>query len=104
MKKILLISTIFVGILIVLIGYKNFQKPVSYDDLSKINNKIIEYFSTNTTLDDNFCFNYIDEKNNIVIVGLLDNSKEQQNNFKKKIINSKHIKFVQGSKNINVQK
>ena len=43
-----------------------------------------------------------DEKNQIVIVGLLNNSKKQQNEFRKKVVDLKLIKFVQGSKNINL--
>ena len=44
---------------------------------------------------------YVDEENGFVIVGLFDNSKEQQEWFKKNIVNSKYIKFEQAKPLIN---
>lgn len=41
------------------------------------------------------------EKNKVVIVGLIDNSKKEQKWFKKNIVNSKYIKFEQGEKSKN---
>lgn len=74
------------------------EKEVSIDELNSINDKIIYYFQTNGAEKyDNYSYNYVDEENKIVIVGLVDNSIEQQEWFKKNIVNSKYIKFEQGS-------
>lgn len=71
------------------------------DDLDQINNKIIEYFLNNGTSNyENYDFNYVDEKNQVVVVGLLDNSKEAQEKFKETVVNSDLIKFVQSEKSM----
>jgi hypothetical protein len=74
---------------------------VSSDELNKINNQIIEYFNKNDANYDNFSFNYVDNENKVVVVGLLENSKKEQEEFKKRVVNSNLIKFVEGDKNIN---
>lgn len=84
MKKI-----IFLVLCLFIIGCSN----VSNEELDAINNDIIIYLSNNQY--DNLIFNYVDYDNNLVVVGLLDNSVEKQNDFKEKIIDSKYIKFVQ---------
>ena len=67
-----------------------------------MNNKIIDYFQKNGTEKyNNYSYNYVDEKNKVVIVGLIDNSKKEQKWFKKNIVNSKYIKFEQGEKSKN---
>lgn len=71
------------------------------DDLNQVNNKIIEYFSNNGTSNyENYAFNYVDEENQVVVVGLLDNSKEEQEKFKETAVNSDLIKFVQSGKSM----
>lgn len=78
------------------------ESKVSKEDLESINNKIITYFNENNVSDyNNFIFNYIDYENNVVVVGLLDNSEEKQENFKKDIADSDLIKFVKGTKYVN---
>lgn len=73
------------------------EDDVSVEELNKINNQIIEYFQENGVIDyDNYSYNYVDEENKIVVVGLVDNSKEEQEWFKKNVVNSKYIKFEQG--------
>ena len=84
MKKVLLIV-----LCLFLIGCDK----VSNEELDAINNDIINYLSNNQY--DNLIFNYIDYENRNVVVGLSDNSVEKQNDFKEKIVDSKHIKFVQ---------
>lgn len=84
MKKIILLV-----LCLFIIGCSN----VSNEELDAINNDIIIYLSNNQY--DNLIFNYVDYDNNLVVVGLLDNSVEKQNDFKEKIIDSKYIKFVQ---------
>ena len=84
MKKI-----IFLVLCLFIIGCSN----VSNEELDAINNDIIIYLSNNQY--DNLIFNYVDYDNNLVVVGLLDNSVEKQNDFKEKVVDSKYIKFVQ---------
>lgn len=84
MKKVLLIV-----LCLFLIGCDK----VSNEELDAINNDIINYLSNNQY--DNLVFNYVDYEYRNVVVGLSDNSVEKQNDFKEKIVDSKHIKFVQ---------
>ena len=66
--------------------------------------KIIDYFQKNGTEKyNNYSYNYVDEKNKVVIVGLIDNSKKEQKWFKKNIVNSKYIKFEQGENSKNTR-
>src|SRR5690625_6941096 len=67
----------------------------SYEELQDVNNKVIEYYKAVDYIVDkaefkNFVANYIDVKNNTVVVELLDNSttspkslQELTNSFKK---------------------
>lgn len=84
MKKVLLIV-----LCLFLIGCDK----ISNEELDAINNDIINYLSNNQY--DNLVFNYVDYEYRNVVVGLSDNSVEKQNDFKEKIVDSKHIKFVQ---------
>lgn len=73
------------------------EKKVSIDDLNSINDKIIEYFKINGVEEyNNYSYNYVDEENKLVIVGLVDSSEKEQEWFKKNIVDSKYIKFEQG--------
>ena len=75
---------------------------VSIDELNDINNKIIFYFNDNgTSIYDNYSYNYVDENDMVVIVGLVDNSKEEQEWFRKNIVDSKYIRFEQGNHPVN---
>lgn len=77
---------------------------VTLEDLKDVNNKIINYFSSDKVEYKNLAFNYIDEKNKVVVVGLLQNTEEQQKEFKNKVVDSNLIEFVQGTANINLPK
>lgn len=69
------------------------------DELNKINNKIIDYFTTNGVDGfDNFCGNYVDKTNGVVVVSLLDISKHEQDRFKKMVVDSELIEFRKGEK------
>ncbi len=71
---------------------------VSIEELNDINNKIIYYFNVNgTSIYDNYSYNYVDEKDMVVVVGLVNNSKEEQEWFKNNIVDSKYIRFEQGN-------
>lgn len=97
MKKTILIILVCGVMVLGLTGCIK-EKEVSIYELNSINDKIIYYFQTNGAEKyDNYSYNYVDEENKIVIVGLVDNSIEQQEWFKKNIVNSKYIKFEQGN-------
>ena len=103
MKKILIL---LVGVfMFVLTGCDSvlfYNNGVSYDDLYEVNNTIVSYFSENSILDyDNYSYNYVDDKNKVVVVGLLDNSIKSQEEFKRKVIDSELIRFEQGERMVN---
>ncbi len=95
MKKIVLTVACVVMIL-GLTGCDKSNTEVSETELNKVNEQIIEYFSSENVEYDNLSFNYVDLTNKKVVVGLIDNSKKQQDKFKKLVINSKLIEFVKG--------
>ena len=79
------------------------EKEIKKEDLESVNNQIIEYFQTNGVENyKNFAFNYVDEENKVVIVGLINNSEEEQEIFRKNIVDSKLIKFIKGERSENV--
>ncbi len=99
MKKILLIILICGVMLLGLTSCGSNKQENTKETLQDVNNKIIEYFSINGVKDyENYIFNYIDEEQNVVVVGLLNNSEEEQEKFKKDIIDSDLIRFVKGEK------
>lgn len=101
MKNKLLII-IICGIIVLGVAGCSSKKEISKEDLQNINNKIIEYFQTNGVENyDNYIFNYVDEEYNVVVVGLLDNRKEEQEKFKKTIVDSNLIRFVKGERLVN---
>ena len=74
----------------------NVDINISDIELNKINNKITEYFDAGNENNFNLSAHYVDTENNVVIVELLYNSKEDQELFKKYVVDSNHIIFVQG--------
>ena len=71
------------------------------EELNNINKKIIDYFTNNGVKDyENFCSNYIDEVNGVVVVTLLDISQEEQDKFKRLVVDSDSIEFRKGEKGI----
>ncbi len=95
MKKIILtILTLPILLMITSCGH---QTNVNLDELENINNKIIEYYTKSDNQEyNNLSFHYIDEENKVIVVGLLENTKEQQDKFKQLVVDSNYIKFVQG--------
>ena len=69
----------------------------SKKELEEINNKIIDYFMSSNKDYDNYSFNYVDITNNVVVVGLLNNSNEMQEEFRTKVVDSPYINFIQGN-------
>ena len=69
-------------------------------ELYKVNKEIINYFSSSDATYSNYAFNYIDHENKVVVVGLKENSEFEQERFKKMVVYSRLLKFVEGSSNI----
>lgn len=104
MKKNLLSFLLFGSLLFGFTGCDKKEK-LDVNELNDVNNKIIEYFQKNDAGEyENYSYNYLDEENKVVIVGLVDNSREQQEWFKNNVINSKYLKFEQGNSVANTDK
>ncbi len=73
------------------------NNKISVDELNIINNNIINYFNSNNVDYFNMSFNYVDETNLVVVVGLYDDSDVLIEEFKKKVIDSEYITFVKSS-------
>ena len=97
MKKKILNTLLFIIIIISVTGC-NKTANVSEEQLNNINDKIIAYFSSDNAEYNNLSFNYVDTINKKVVVGLLNNSKEEQERFKKLVVDSKYIVFIEGGK------
>lgn len=93
MKKILTI-VLCVFMLAVTTGCNN--EEVGVKELNKINDKITEFYINNNDKAGNLGSHYVDEENKVVVVELINNTKEEQEKFRKEIIDSEYIKFVQG--------
>lgn len=97
MKKLLLNVVVCLILILGITGCFRREK-VSIDELNLINDKIVNYFQTNgSDKYNNYSYNYVDEEKRVVVVGLVDNSKKQQEWFRKNVVNSKYIKFEQGN-------
>ena len=97
MKKKTLNTILFIVIIISVTGC-NKTANVSEEQLNNINDKIIAYFSSDNAEYNNLSFNYVDTINKKVVVGLLNNSKEEQEKFKKLVVDSEYIVFIEGGK------
>ena len=97
MKKKILNTILFIIIIISVTGC-NKTANVSEEQLNNINDKIIAYFSSDNAEYNNLSFNYVDTINKKVVVGLLNNSKEEQERFKKLVVDSEYIVFIEGVK------
>lgn len=97
MKKKILNTLLFIIIIISVTGC-NKTANVSEEQLNNINDKIIAYFSSDNAEYNNLSFNYVDTINKKVVVGLLNNSKEEQERFKKLVVDSEYIVFIEGGK------
>ena len=76
--------------------------------LEEVNEKIIEYFLKDNVDNSNFDDNYVDYENNVVVVGLIDDSKEKQDDFIYNVFSSccgsKYIKYVSENNMIEFRK
>ena len=67
------------------------------EKLNDVYNKIGEHFGDEKANRSNLGAYYLDTEENLIIVALIDNSKENQESFKEFIkVDSKYIKFIQG--------
>lgn len=64
---------------------------------NRVGNVSIYFNNNGTSIYNNYSYNYVDEKDMVVVVGLVNNSKEEQEWFKNNIVNSKYIRFEQGN-------
>ena len=94
MKKKVMIVIITILIMMTITGCSNFENKPSLSELAKINDRIIQYFQSDNVEYDNYSFNYVDERAKKVVVGLLDNTKEQQDRFKELFIDSEYLVFI----------
>ncbi len=95
--KKLVFSIFAVFLVLVLVGC-NINRDVSLEELNSINDKIIDYFQKNGEISyNNFSYNYVDEKNMVVVVLLVDNSEKEREWFIRNVVNSKYLRFEQGS-------
>ena len=88
-KKI--ITILLCSFLVIGCGKQNNIKEIS---LEEVNIKIEEYFGNENSDRTNLVYNYIDSDNNTIIVGLVDNSKEKQDEFLNAIFDKNTIKYI----------
>ncbi len=72
------------------------KKEASLEELNEVNDKIIAFFTGNLSQYENYSFNYVDETNHKVVVGLLENTSEWQEKFLELVVRSPYIEFVKG--------
>lgn len=70
--------------------------------------KIQEYFTKENSKSSNLVYNYVDNKNNVVVVGLLDNSDKKQEEFIYEVFSnccgSTYIKYIEDNKMLRFEK
>lgn len=73
-----------------------------------VNTKIQEYFAKGNEESNNLVYNYVDNKSNVVVVGLLDNSDKKQEEFIYKVFSSccgsRYIKYIEDNNMIRFEK
>lgn len=100
MKKVLIII-MFICMIGIITGCDSDE--VSLKELNDINDKITEFYINNNDKAGNLGSHYVDEENKVVVVELIDNSSEEQEKFRKEVVDSEYIKFVQGNQQYNQQ-
>jgi uncharacterized lipoprotein NlpE involved in copper resistance len=97
MKKKLLVCLLAVVMCFVLVGCKKSEGIKGDTELNDVYNKVGEYFGDENVDHSNLGAYYLDVEQNVVIIVLVDNSKEKQESFKELVkVDSKYLKFVQG--------
>ena len=76
--------------------------------LEDVNTKIQEYFGKEKVNETNLVYNYVDNENNFVIVGLIDNSDKKQEEFIYNVFSSccgsEYVKYVKDNSIIKFEK
>lgn len=67
----------------------------SYKKLNNINDKLIEYFSSEEAYLENLSANYVDTFKNIVVVELVDNSAQQVDVFRERLLSNDSFKGLE---------
>lgn len=88
--RILICGLLILGIT----GCNSKDNKPSLKELTKINDQITQYFQSNNVEYDNFSFNYIDERGMVIVVGLLDNTEEQQVKFRECVVDYDYLVFL----------
>lgn len=87
------------------ISYYKEEKGITLED---VNIKILEYFGKENVDRTNLGYNCVDEENNVVVVGLIDNSKEKQDEFIYNVFSNccgtKYIKYIKDNSIIEFRK
>lgn len=88
-----LLSILICGVMC--IGLTGCQKDkIGKISLEDANIKIQQYFGNEKNDRTNLVYNYIDSDNNVIIVGLVDSSKEKQEEFLSSIFDKNTIKYI----------
>lgn len=76
----------------------NFEEKDKSIALEDVNDKIINYFNSEENYYSNLAYNYVDSEKQVVIVGLVDNDKKNQDEFISKVFSnccgSKYINYI----------
>ena len=97
MKNKLLMMMLCLFLTLITSGCGNTTRPTTLEDTYKV---VGNYFGNEKVYRSNLSLYYLDEENSIIVVKLIDNSKEKQEEFLSTInIDPKYIKFEQGKKN-----
>ena len=97
MKNKLLMMILCLFLALITSGCGSTTRPTTLEDTYKV---VGNYFGNEKVDRSNLSLYYLDEENNIIVVELIDNSKEKQEEFLSTVnIDSKYIKFEQGQKN-----
>lgn len=92
MKKVIFL----IGMVFILFGCAIVKEEVSNEELERINQTINDYFKDGKKDVKYYSHNFVNYDEHVVEVGIFENSEERQNEFKSKVVDSEHIKFVEG--------
>ena len=93
LRIVIILFIVMLIYIFILLACRDFENKPTSRELTKISEQINEYFNTEGYEYDNYGFNYVDERSKKVIVGLLDNSLEEQERFRNLVIDSEYLVF-----------
>ena len=94
-------KTILLFIVTLLVVGCTTSKKTKLDELNNINDIITKYFLNSEVDNRNYSYNYVDIEKEVIVVGLINNSKAEQERFKKNVVDSKYIRFEKGERQRN---